>query len=279
MKKVLIGVGIGCGVFILAGIGLVLAGGIWAKKTFGGSIEAVQKMQSQEQELQQLNAANPFTPPPEGQVLPLDEKRLLAYLSVRESALPAFKDFEAKSKEFEAKHEANGDKNPGFDATMDAANMFVTLMADVRTAYIAALKAQGMSPAEFQSITTTVYASMVADSTDQIRNMAEQGKKMMVTQLAEVDKRLADGSLTDAERSQLEESRAQLQETLDSIEESSANNDAEPLSEASKKAAAANVELLKKHKDRVELMANVAFDGFVLGGAGAEGAPAADLEE
>ncbi len=277
MKKVLIGLGIGCGVFILAGIGLMLAGGIWAKNKFGGSIEAVQKIKAQEDELQQLNAGSPFTPPPEGQVLPLEEKRLLAYLSVREAALPAFKAFEAKSQEFEAKHQGDGAEKPGFNAAVDAANMFMTLMVDVRTAYIAALKEQGMSPAEFQNITTTVYASMVADSTDQIRAMAEQGRKMMATQLAEVDKRLAGGSLSDEERAQLEESRAQLQETLDSIEESSANDDSEPLSEASKKAAAANVELLKKHKDRVELVANVAFDGFVLGGAGADG-QAADLD-
>ncbi|GHG87139.1 hypothetical protein [Comamonas sp. JC664] len=277
MKKVLIGLGIGCGVFILAGIGLVLAGGIWAKNTFGGSFEAAQKMQAQEQELQQLNASNPFTPPPEGQVLPLDEKRLLAYLSVREAALPAFKAFEVKNKEFEEKHGGNAEGKAGFNAAMDAANMFMALMVDVRTAYIGALKAQEMSPAEFQSITGTVYASMVADSTDQMRGFAEQGKKMMVTQLAQVDKRLASDSLTDAERAQLEESRAELQNTLDSIEADSANDEVEPLSEASKKAAAANVELLKKHKERVELMANVAFDTFVQGGAGANG-QAVDLD-
>ncbi|AEI63109.1 hypothetical protein [Corallococcus macrosporus] len=277
MKKVLIGLGIGCGVFILAGIGLMLAGGIWAKNKLGGSFEAVQAMQEQEQELAALNASNPFTPPPEGQVLPLDEQRLLAYLSVREAAMPAFKDFEVKSKEFEEKHNGDGAEEPGFNAAMDAAGLFMGLMADVRKAYIAGLKAQGMSPAEFQSITTTVYASMVADSTDQLRAMAAQGKTMMATQLAEVDKRLASDSLSDAERAQLEESRTQLQETLDSIEQGSA--DEEPgLSEASKKAAAANVELLKKHKDRVELMANVAFDGFVLGGAGAEG-QSAGLED
>ncbi|GEL74236.1 hypothetical protein [Myxococcus virescens] len=276
MKKVLIGLGIGCGVFILAGIGLMLAGGIWAKNKFGGSIEAMQAIQAQEQELTQLNASNSFKAPPEGQVLPLDEQRLLAYLTVRESALPAFKAFEAKSKEFEAQHAGDGDEKPGFNAAVDAASLFMGLMADVRKAYIAGLKAQEMSPAEFQSITTTVYASMVADSLDQIGAAAAQGWKMMVTQLAEVDKRLADDSLADEERAQLEEARAQLQETLDAIEEPGANEE-QPLSEASKKAAAANVELLKKHKERVELMANVAFDGFVLGGAGADG-QAAGLE-
>ena len=40
MKKVLIGVGIGCGVILLLGIGVMVAGGMFLKNKFGGTLEA-----------------------------------------------------------------------------------------------------------------------------------------------------------------------------------------------------------------------------------------------
>ena len=53
-NKVLVGVGIGCGVLVLLG---VIGGGVafyMAKKTFGGAIEAGQQMAAQENDLKAL---------------------------------------------------------------------------------------------------------------------------------------------------------------------------------------------------------------------------------
>ncbi|MCP3136294.1 hypothetical protein [Pyxidicoccus xibeiensis] len=280
MKKVLIGVGIGCGVLILVGMGALFAGGLWVKNKFGGSIEAAQKLQTQEQELTELNRSHPFQPPADGEVLALDPKRLETYFAVRESALPVFKTFEQKSDEFEKQHGGeDGQQNPSLGAAMEAANLMMGLVTEVRTAYISALKQHGMSPAEFQSITGTVYASVMAEGMDQMREAAAQGRVALEKQLEEMDKRLEDESLSDAERTQLEEAQGQLQAAIDSMAQGTEDAPG-GLSEASKKTAAANMALLKKYEDRVQVMANAAFDGFVLGGAGSDspGSNVQDLE-
>ncbi|MFP2933386.1 hypothetical protein ACLESO_51210 [Pyxidicoccus sp. 3LG] len=271
MKKVLIGVGIGCGVLILFGIGALFAGGLWVKNKFGGSIEAAQKLQTQEQELVQLNQSHPFTPPAEGEVLALDAKRLDTYFAVRESALPVFKTFEEKSKEFEEKYGGEeGKQNPSISAAMEAANLMMGLVSEVRTAYIAGLKQHEMSPAEFQTITSTVYASVMADGMEQMQEAAAMGRAALEKQLEEMDKRLEDESLSEEERTQLEEAQGQLQAAIDSLSENTGSTG--QLSEEAKKVAAANMALLKQRQDRVEVMANTAFDAFVIGGAGSDSA-------
>ena len=281
MKKVLIGVGIGCGVIILVGIGALFAGGMWVKNKFGGSIEAAQQMQTQEQELARLNQSHAFQAPPQGEVLALDPKRLDTYLAVREEAMPVFKSFEEKSQAFEKEYGTkDGQQNPSFSAALEAANLMMGLVSDVRAAYISGLKKHGMSPAEFQTITATVYTSMMADGMEQARGAMAQGREQLDKQMEELDAKLAGDSLSEEERTQLEEAQSQLQATMDSMDEGLGQGGQGELSAEAKKVAAANVELLKKYEARVEVMANTAFDTFVLGGAGSDlqGASAQDVE-
>ena len=223
MKKVLIGVGIGCGVLLLAGVGLMVAAGYWAKNNLGGTFEATQRIQTQEEELVKLNTRYPFEDAPQGEVLALDEKRLETYLAVREETLPVFKAFEQKSEEFEQKY---GDKNqgqaPDITAAMAATNLMMGLMVDVRGAYIAGLTKHGMSPAEFQALTHTLQTSMLAEGA------APEGTG---------------------------------------------------LSEEARKVAAANVALLRKNEARIGVLANAAFDGFILGGASLPGGGSAQDSE
>jgi hypothetical protein len=264
MKKVLIGVGIGCGVILLLGIGAMVAGGLFLKKTLGGTFEAGQKMSAQAEELQKLNQDHAFQAPVEGEVLALDAKRLETYFAVRESALPAFKALEAKADAFEKEHGGEeGKNNPSFGAAVDATNLMMTMMVDVRAAYIDGLKKHGMSPAEFQAITNAVYASVLAEGMEQARQGMKEGQAALKQQLAEMDKKLADDSLSEDERTQLEEAQGQLQGAIDAMDES-AGPTGQPLSEAGKKTAAANVVLLKKYEDRMQTMANAQFDSFVL---------------
>ncbi|WP_164017831.1 hypothetical protein [Pyxidicoccus trucidator] len=279
MKKVLIGVGIGCGVILLLGIGAVVAGGFLFKKTFGGTLEAGQKMSAQEEQLTKLNQEHTFQAPPQGEVLALEPKRLETYFAVRESALPAFKALEQKAEAFEQEHGGEeGKKNPSFSAAMDATNLMMSMMVDVRAAYIEGLKQHDMSPAEFQTITGTVYASLMAEGLDQAREGMKQGRAALEKQLEEMDTKLEGDALSDEERTQLEEAQGQLQAAIDAMDQG-AGQAGEPLSEEGRKVTAANVALLKKYEDRVQLMANAAFDSFVLGGASTDFAGGANAQE
>ncbi|MFY2556077.1 hypothetical protein ACN469_00380 [Corallococcus terminator] len=268
MKKVLIGLGIGCGVIIFGIVAAVVIGGVWVAKKAGGSLEAVKQMQVQQEELAKLNKSHPFAVPADGEVLPLKEERLLTYLSVRESALPVFKTYEEKSQAFQEKHDTkNEEAKPSFDSAMEAANLMMSMMADVRTAYIASLKQHGMSPNEFQTITGTVYASMVAEGTEAMKKMSGKAVEAMEKQLKVVEKQLENDKLSAEERADFEASQAAIQEQLAAMSEIEDGTGDQPPSEESKQATAANLALLKKHEDRVKVMANPAFDGFVLGGA------------
>ncbi|MCP3163519.1 hypothetical protein [Myxococcus qinghaiensis] len=268
MKKVLIGLGIGCGVIILGVIATVVVGGMLFAKKAGDSLEAVKQMQVHQEEMTKLNKSHPFEAPAEGEVLPLKEERLLTYLSVRESALPVFKAYEEKSTAFQEKYDTkNGDALPSFGSAMEAANLMMSMMADVRTAYIASLKQHGMSPNEFQTITGTVYASMVAQGTEAMQQMSGKALEAMEKQLKAVEAKLGNDKLSAEERADLEATQAELQEQIGALSEAGGSAGDQPPSEASKQATAANLALLKKHEDRVKVMANPAFDGFVLGGA------------
>jgi hypothetical protein len=215
MKKVLIGLGIGCGVILLAGVGLMVAAGFWAKKNLGGTFEATQQIQAQEAELMTLNTSYPFDVPAQGALVALDEKRLETYLAVREEALPVFKTFEQKAEEFEQKYgEKNEGQAPDFSAAMAATNLMMGLVVEVRAAYIAGLKKHSMSPAEFQALTHTLQTSMVADG---------------------------------------------------------ATPESSGLSEEALKVATANVALLRQNEARIGVLANAAFDSFILGGASLPG--------
>ncbi len=279
MKKVLIGVGIGCGVILLLGVGVMVAGGVFLKKTFGGTLEAGQKMSAQQQELVKLNQDHTFQAPPAGEVLALEPTRLETYFAVRESALPVFKALEAKADAFEKEHGGEeGKKNPSFSAAMDATNLMMALMVDVRAAYIEGLKKHGMSPAEFQAITSAVYASMMAEGMEQAREGMKQGKAALEQQLAEMDKKLEGDSISEDERTQLEEARGQLESAIDSMEQG-VGQAGDTLSEEGRKVAAANVTLLKKYEERVQVMANPAFDSFVLDGASSDLAGDANAQD
>lgn len=265
MKKVLIGVGVGCGLLILVGVGLLVAGGMFMKKTFGGTFEAGQKMAAQEQELTKLNESHAFQSPPEGEVLALDAKRLENYFAVRETALPVFKALEQKADAFEKEYGGENNNNANIGAAVEATNMVMSMTVDVRAAYIEGLKKHAMSPAEFQAITTTVYTSLMAEGMEQVQGAMKQNREAMEKQLTDLDKKLQDESLSEEQRMQLEEAQSQLQNAIEATEKAPGMG---TLSEEGKKVAAANVALLKKYENQVQTMANSAFDSFLLGDSG-----------
>ncbi|AGC41906.1 hypothetical protein MYSTI_00556 [Myxococcus stipitatus DSM 14675] len=273
MKKVLIGLGIGCGVIILGSLIAVFAGGayLFGKVKDSGAIEAAQAVEKQSGQMAELNKAYPFKAPADNEVLELEEARLATYLSVREAVIPAYKLHEEKGKAFQEKY-GRGDGSDGkakadLSSTMEAVNLITGLTVEVRTAFIDGLTKHKMSPNEFQAITQTVYASMAADINAQVNQGRAKAVEMMEKQIKDLDKKLENANLPAEEREGYTTMRAGLQENIDAMSGGDTGEEG-ALSEASKKAAAANMALLKKHGERVKGMENAALDALLLSDSG-----------
>lgn len=258
-NKVLVGVGIGCGVLVLLG---VIGGGVafyMAKKTFGGAIEAGQQMAAQENDLKALEKDFPFTAPAEGEVLALQEARLNDYFTIREAALPLFKEFEQKSEGL------NQGENANIADGLKAGAMLAELMSKTRTVYIDNLKKHRMSPREFHAITTAIYTSAFTDTMGQMNETFAAQRAQSEKMLADVRERLADANLSEEERTQLQEQETVLQGQLDTMAETEKGANAMPqLDEKAKGVAAANVALVKKFDERIKTAYNPAFDALIM---------------
>jgi hypothetical protein len=161
MKKLWIGLGIGCGGLILIAVIGISVAGYYGKKALGGVIEVGQKMQAQQAELDQLNRDFPFTSPA-GALPKLDDDRVQTYLSIRDELAPVVKDFKAKGEAFDKKYKGASDNS--ISATVEAAKLMSELMQQMRGKFIASLKSHRMSPAEFQTISTTILESRIAQA-------------------------------------------------------------------------------------------------------------------
>jgi hypothetical protein len=267
MKKVLVGAGIGCGALVLLGIIGVVVAGYWVKEKVGGTLASVQQAsaqaQAQQKVLAELEKSYPYTPPEEGEVPVLEESRLLAYLDVRETALPVFQEFDQKSEAFQEQHE--GDEDPDLGAAMQAIGMATELFSKVRAAYIQGLKQHRMSPSEFQTITRTLYTSLITDATGKARQASVHARAALEQTLEELRAKLEDETLSEEARTALEQQEELLSAQFESFPPLDAELDGSALSEQSKAATAANLALLEKHKERIESAANLALDGFLLG--------------
>lgn len=260
-NKVLVGVGIGCGVLVLLG---VIGGGVvayMAKKTFGGAIEAGQQMAAQENDLKALEQSFPFTTPAEGEVLALQEARLNDYFSIRESALPLFKEFEQKAEALNNK--ADGEMASIGDG-IKAGAMVAELMSKTRGIYIENLKKHRMSPREFHAITTAIYTSAFTNQMGQMKQGLDGQREQSEKMLAEVRTKLEDANLSEEERTQLQEQESVLQAQVDAMSETELAADMPQLDEKAQGVAAANLELIQKFDERIKTAYNPAFDSLIM---------------
>ncbi|XXF75634.1 hypothetical protein P2318_21545 [Myxococcaceae bacterium GXIMD 01537] len=267
-KKVLIGLGIGCGVLVLLGVIGVGVTAYFAKKALGGAIEASKQTQAQETELQELNKTFAFTPPADGEVLALQEARLNDYFAVRDSALPVFKEFEAKAAKYNDFKDGPDGKGaqPSVSDALEAGTIMIEILPKVRGAYIEGLKQHRMSPVEFTSITGAIYNSYIADSANQFDEATENQREGLESGLAELRQQLEDPELSEEVRANLKEQEATLQTQLDGLAEVEKKGLGIKVSEKARDVAAANLKLLEKFKDRIENGQNPAFDALVATG-------------
>ena len=267
MKKVWIGLGVGCGTLVLLAIIGVVGVGWYAKQKLGGAIAAGEQMQKQEQRLQALNQKFAFTPPAEGRVMALEPKRLEAYLAIREAGLPVFADFEKKAEAF--KQETQGDQASIGDA-MKGAGMLMELTTQVREAFIASLEQHGMSPAEFHATTQAIYSTAMGQAVQGMNEAMAQASDQMRARIEELDTKLEDAQLPEAERQALQTERDALHAQVESMGQGAQGAVQTGLAPGQDAEVTANATLLETHKARIETAANPAFDMFILGGGAGE---------
>ncbi|MBF5046211.1 hypothetical protein FGE12_27590 [Aggregicoccus sp. 17bor-14] len=260
-KKVLIGVGVGCGVVLLLIVGVVVAGGLYVKHKVEDTTAGLSRVNEQQASLAALDKRFPFKDPGEDELLKLDEKRLEAYFAIREEALPVFKSYEEKSKAFEKKHGKADSEHVDLGASMEAMKILGGLVADMRASYISSLEKHAMSPREFHAITRTLYSTYVAGAMQGLQAATAAQRGTLEKELEALDTKLEDEKLDDETRTGLQAQRDAIQQQLDAADQMVAEQ--APPSEKSREALAANTSLLEKNKERIQNAANPAFDVFL----------------
>ncbi len=258
MKKVLIGLGIGCGSLVLLGIIGLVAGGLWAKgkvEEYAGDLEAVgKKAEESQKRVSALNEKYAFEAPAKGTPVSIEEKRLQEYLAVRTALQPVWQTYAQKAKELEN----SAGNNPGIGDAFKAVGQLSTFFAELQSTWLDQLDGKRMSPKEYHAITAALYSSnwgaAMGDFKKQQRPMFEQTKKTLEEQLA---------NTTD------EELKNALKEQLASVDEQLAElppADAEP--SESDKTHKANLALYEKYKAQIEEQAEKGLDLLLVGDDG-----------
>jgi hypothetical protein len=156
VKKVLIGVGLGCGGVIFVGVIALMAGGMWFKGKAQGLAHDAEQVQSLEQRVVELNQRYAFTEPPKGQPLQLSERRLQDYLQIRLVLKPLVDGFQARARQFEPP-KGEPSKQPDLSRSLQALGMMTEMRSELSSKWLDELERQGMSPREFRAITVAVY--------------------------------------------------------------------------------------------------------------------------
>ena len=250
-NKALLVLAIGCGsVFILSAI-VGVAALFWLKGRVSDAIGGFEQVAAQEERLKSLDEKYPFTPPAEGKPLRLEEKRLQEYLAVRSALVPVFQGFQAKAKDFEARH---GDKQ-GLGAGLEAIGMTGELIREVRDRFAKELDARRMSPKEFHAITGTIYASYLGAGMSQVQ---EGQREVLEKMLKTFDEQLADKKLPAQAREMITKQREQVAMQLAELPKHAISPEDKAIYEA-------NTALLEKYKAQIEKEANPGLDALLFG--------------
>ncbi len=276
MKKVLIGVGIGCGALVLLGMVGLAAGGMWVSKKAKDITASAEAFQEQDDRFGALNERFPFTPPADGELLELEAARLEAWLEVNEQSRDTAAELEAVYGDAsKARDELDGaSTGAAISAVMAQTQRMAGAVKDVRAKLLTRLEQAQMSPAEYVAITQAVITTAAADHVERARDeMAKLGASME-TSRRQLEAKLADPSTPAAEREALQEALERFSQGQDEM----ARMESGRLSGAQARIQAANAALVKGLKERVEaqqqtalMMLTIASGGH---GSGALGPPA-----
>lgn len=253
MKKVLIGVGIGCGALVLIAIIGMVAVGVWAKGKVEGVAQGSEKMQEQEKRITQLNERYAFTPPPQGQPILLEEDRLKDYFAIRAAMKPVLAEYEEKGKKFEKQPGEQANLNEG----LEALGLVMEMMGTVRSKWLDQLESKKMSPQEFYAISAAVFSSGLGV---EMGNWKQNERKMYEQLKAEMERQAADEANDPTSREEARQQAKEMEAKLAALPP----EDAPPPESA--KIHEANAELLKKYSKEVEEGASLGLEAYI-GGA------------
>jgi hypothetical protein len=266
VKKVLIGVGIGCGVLLLLLVAGLFVAGMWVKDTMGEAVAAGQTMQAQESTMAELDKEFPFKAPADGALLALDGARLEAWLRVNESGYANFEKFEQVNASLKEEMEAAKDREDTLaqmNKGLKAAGGIITLLTEVRTTMLASLGTEKMSPTEYRAISQTVLGSLTQKAYLTAGESMAQAREAMAAQRVQFEAQLADPAVPAEQKELLKQTLAALDESAKSMDDAPAELEAG----ADPKVVNANVALLEKYKERLEKAANPLLIGVLLDGA------------
>jgi len=275
MKKVLIGVGIGCGVLVLLGMVGLAAGGVWVSKKAGDFAASAEEFRQLDDRFSALNQRFPFTPPADGELLELEAARLEAWLEVNEQSRDTAAELEAVYGDAsKTRDQIDGASTGAVIAVMEQTKRVAGAVLDVRAKLLTRLEQARMSPAEYVAITQAVITTAAADHVERARDeMAKLGASMESSR-RELEAKLADPSTPAAEREALQEALERFNQGQDEM----ARMESGRLSGAQARIQAANAALVKGLEERVEaqqqtalMMLTIASGGH---GSGALGPPA-----
>jgi len=162
-KKILLGIGMGCGGLALLASLTVFVVLMWGLNKIGNATTMVGDLVLQQKVLEELNLSFPYTPPEPGQALVLEESRFEQYLAIREQVLPETQAMRKRGEEMLAKSEAMKEDEVGPLDVLEAAEEVGAMTKNARNNLIQALAMQRMSPKEFLTITRAVYGIPAPD--------------------------------------------------------------------------------------------------------------------
>lgn len=255
MKKVLVGVGIGCGTLVLLGVVGAVVTGVWVKgkveETTGNLQTASERAELAQKRATTLNEKYAFALPAKGIPVSLAEGRLQQYLAVRTALQPIYKVYAQRSEELKR---SAGDK-PGVGDALRAMDQLTGFLTDLRVTWLDQLDGKKMSPREYHAITAALYTSTwgaaMSDVRAQQRPMLEQMKAALEQQLS---------SARDAQTKKLlEEQLASMERQLAELPPAGTGpTEAERVHKA-------NQVLYAKYKQQIEEQAQQGLDILLLG--------------
>lgn len=262
MKKVLIGVGIGCGLLLLIVVGVVAAGGMWAKSKLDGVAESTEKLDKHQERVKQLDEKYAFAKPPKGEPVKLSEARVKEYMAIRAALGPVMEKYGEEGKALEQKTQHG--KQAGFTDAMKAGGLLMDMMADVQGAWLDQLDQKKMSPQEFHAITAALLTADMGKAAGEMT----KGQRQMLTQMKAVYEQQANApNMTEEARADAKSQLADLDKQLAALPKDDGPTEAQ-------KIHAANAELFAKYKAELEKTGNMGIDMFLLGSEGSSFAEA-----
>jgi hypothetical protein len=256
MKKLWIGLGIGFGVLVLAGVIALVAGGLWLKGKVQGVAEESrafgEALEKTEARATALNERFTFAAPPKGVPVAVAESRLHEYLAVRAALQPVYRTYEAKAK---ALKESAGE-HPGPGDAFRAMGTLSGFLAELRTTWLDALEKERMSPREYHAITAALYTSHWGTAMGELRReqrpALEEMKKSLEVQLA---------SASGEAKGMIETQLATVKEQLAALPAAAAPTPAEAIHRA-------NRDLYTKYQKEIEEQAAHGLDVLLAGDEG-----------